>query len=192
MTSSGDEPAPPRLGSTRPERPEEAEKLVEKTIEKRPDRPPTSRLGRLARLTALAPRALPLAAEAMKRAVGMKRNEDEEEIARKKMMASAKSTAQAMLKTLGEMKGLPLKLGQMASYIDGLAPPGYEAKFQEVLKKLQSKAPPLSRVAAVKVVTEELGSPPPRCSQSGRPIRSRPRASARYIAPSPAAETPWP
>lgn len=160
MTSSGDEGAPPRLGSMRPERNEEPEKLVEQLAEKRPDRPPTSRLGRLARLTALAPRALPLAAEAMKRAVGIKRNEDQAEIARRKMVASAKSTAHAMLKTLGEMKGLPLKLGQMASYIDGLAPPGYEEKFQEVLKKLQSKAPPLSRGAAVKVVTEELGSPP--------------------------------
>ena len=54
----------------------------------------------------------------------------------------------------------PLKLGQMASYIDGLAPPGYEQKFQETLKKLQSKAPPLSPEAARKVVTEDLGAPP--------------------------------
>ncbi|HEX7664087.1 MAG TPA: AarF/UbiB family protein, partial [Polyangiaceae bacterium] len=126
----------------------------------RPDAPPTSRLGRLARMAALAPKAIPLASEAVKRAVGVKRTEDEEEEARKKMMANAKSTAQAMLKTLGEMKGLPLKLGQMASYIDGLAPPGYEEKFQETLKKLQAKAPPLSASAARKVVTEELGAPP--------------------------------
>ncbi len=126
----------------------------------RPDRPPTSRLGRIARLTALAPRALPLGMEAMKRAVGVKRTEDEVEEARKKTLESAKKTAKAMLKTLGEMKGLPLKLGQMASYIDGLAPPGYEEKFQETLKKLQAKAPPLSSAAAVKVVTSELGAPP--------------------------------
>jgi predicted unusual protein kinase regulating ubiquinone biosynthesis (AarF/ABC1/UbiB family) len=48
----------------------------------------------------------------------------------------------------------------MASYIDGLAPPGYEAKFKEVLRKLQQKAPPLSRDAAVKVIVEELGQRP--------------------------------
>jgi predicted unusual protein kinase regulating ubiquinone biosynthesis (AarF/ABC1/UbiB family) len=128
--------------------------------EKRPDAPPTSRFGRLARLTALAPRALPIAAEAMRRAIGGKRDEADEIEARERVMISAKKTAEAMLKTLGEMKGLPLKLGQMASYIDGLAPPGYEEKFQKVLKKLQQKAPPLSREAAVRVVTSDLGSPP--------------------------------
>ncbi len=113
-------------------------------------------------MAGLAPRALPLGMEAMRRAVGVKRSEDVDEIKkqRAKLRESAKKTAEAMLKTLGEMKGLPLKLGQMASYIDGLAPPGYEEKFQEVLKKLQAKAPPLSPEAAVKVITEELGAPP--------------------------------
>ncbi len=128
--------------------------------EKRPDKPPTSRFGRLARLSALAPRALPMATEAVKRAWGVRRDATEEEAARLRLMKSAKGTAEAMLKTLGEMKGLPLKLGQMASYIDGLAPPGYEEKFQSVLKRLQQKAPPLSREAAVRVVREDLGAPP--------------------------------
>ena len=58
------------------------------------------------------------------------------------------------------MKGLPLKFGQMASYIDGLAPPGYEEKFQRVLARLQQKAPPLSPEAAVKVIREDLGAHP--------------------------------
>jgi predicted unusual protein kinase regulating ubiquinone biosynthesis (AarF/ABC1/UbiB family) len=122
--------------------------------------PPTSRLGRLARLTALAPRALPVAAEAVKRALGRTRTEEEERQSREKLVDTAKKTAEQMLKTLGEMKGLPLKFGQMASYIDGLAPPGYEEKFQEVLKKLQAKAPPLSREAAIRVIESELGEPP--------------------------------
>lgn len=126
----------------------------------RPNAPPTSRLGRLARLTALAPRALPMASEAVKKALGGKRTEAEEREAQEKLAENAKKTAEAMLKTLGEMKGLPLKLGQMASYIDGLAPPGYEDKFQETLKKLQAKAPPLSAEAARKVVIEDLGAPP--------------------------------
>src|SRR5689334_18687585 len=128
-------------------------------VEDRRSRPPTSRLSRLAKLGALAPRAIPMAMEGAKRALGTKRTEEEQLAAHRKMMAEAKKTAEAMLKTLGEMKGLPLKLGQMASYIDGLAPPGYEERFQEVLKKLQAKAPPLSRESAERVVTKELGPP---------------------------------
>lgn len=96
----------------------------------------------------------------MRRAAFGKRSDpDAEREAQTRVLENAKKTAEAMLKTLGEMKGLPLKLGQMASYIDGLAPPGYEEKFQEVLKKLQAKAPPLSREAATRVVTSELGPP---------------------------------
>lgn len=125
----------------------------------RKDAPPTSRLGRLARLGALAPRAIPVATEALRKAVGGKRDEDAERAAQARLAENAKKTADAMLKTLGEMKGLPLKFGQMASYIDGLAPPGYEDKFKEVLEKLQAKAPPLSREAARTVVTAELGPP---------------------------------
>ena len=132
----------------------------EKADLKRPHAPPSSRLGRLARLGALGTRAIPMATEAMRRKMFGKREDvDEERAARRRVMETARKTAEAMLKTLGEMKGLPLKLGQMASYIDGLAPPGYEEKFQQVLKKLQAKAPPLSREAAEKVITKELGLP---------------------------------
>ena len=124
------------------------------------DRPPTSRLGRLARLAGLAPRAIPFAVEGAKRALGGARTEDEERESRARIGAEVKKTAEAMLKTLGEMKGLPLKLGQMASYIDGLAPPGYEERFQHALKKLLDKAPPLSGEAAAAQVLAELGAPP--------------------------------
>jgi predicted unusual protein kinase regulating ubiquinone biosynthesis (AarF/ABC1/UbiB family) len=126
----------------------------------RPDAPPTSRLGRLARLTALAPRAVPFAKEALRKAVSSSpRSEEKEREAQRELLKNAQKTADAMLKTLGEMKGLPLKFGQMASYIDGLAPPGYEERFQAALKKLQAKAPPLSSEAARKVVISELGAP---------------------------------
>ena len=122
--------------------------------------PPVSRLGRLARLGQLAPRALPIAAEAVRRAVGTRRTEEDEIEARRRLLQNAKKTAEAMLKTLGEMKGLPLKFGQMASYIDGLAPPGYEERFQRVLARLQQNAPPLSAEAAVKVIRADLGAHP--------------------------------
>ncbi|HKQ69356.1 MAG TPA: AarF/ABC1/UbiB kinase family protein [Polyangiaceae bacterium] len=127
--------------------------------EKAKSRPPTSRLGRLARLGALSTHALPIAIEGAKRALGARRTEDDAQRIREKMLADARKAAHAMLKTLGEMKGVPLKLGQMASYIDGLAPPGYEEKFQRVLTRLQEKAPPLSAEAAARVIREELGAP---------------------------------
>src|SRR5882724_1088529 len=123
-------------------------------------RPPTSRFGRLARLGALSTHALPLAIEGAKRALWTGNGQPDPQKAREKMMADARKAAHAMLKTLGEMKGVPLKLGQMASYIDGLAPPGYEEKFQRVLTRLQEKAPPLSPEAAARVVREDLGAPP--------------------------------
>jgi predicted unusual protein kinase regulating ubiquinone biosynthesis (AarF/ABC1/UbiB family) len=122
--------------------------------------PPTSRIARLFRLGALAPKALPLAMQGARRALGRPPTPEEERAQRQKMVAEAKKVAEAMLKTLGEMKGLPLKLGQMASYIDGLAPPGYEEKFQRALKRLQQKAPPLDPEAAERVVREEFGMPP--------------------------------
>lgn len=128
-----------------------------------PARPPTSRLGRLAKLAGLAPRGLPLAFEGAKRVLGKPREPAElDEKAQKKLAEDAKKTAEALLKTFGEMKGLPLKVGQMASYIDGLAPPGYEDRFREVLRKLQDRAPPLSPEAAVSVVRAELGDEPER------------------------------
>lgn len=124
------------------------------------DNPPTSRIGRLARLAGLAPRGIPFAIEGAKRALGANRTEEEEKEVRRKMGVEVKKTAEAMLKTFGEMKGLPLKFGQMASYIDGIAPPGYEDRFQSALKKLLDKAPPLSPEAAIQMVTAELGAHP--------------------------------
>ena len=126
------------------------------------DKPPTSRFGRLARLAGLGTKGIPLAVEGAKQLLGGKDRKKTEEEKRKeaeKLARDSKKAAEAMLKTLGDMKGLPLKLGQMVSYIDGIAPPGYEEKFQQTLKKLLDKAPPLSPEAADKVVGEELGPP---------------------------------
>ena len=124
------------------------------------DKPPTSRLGRIARLAGLGTKGIPLALEGARRVLTKKRTEEQEAAAQERIKRETKKAAEAMLKTLGDMKGLPLKVGQMISYIDGIAPPGYEEKFQETLKMLLDKAPPLSPEAAIKVVTEELGAPP--------------------------------
>src|ERR1700727_2893478 len=108
MTRPPDGDSPPRADDEKDqaappaELPQPRESAFDVNAAHRPDRPPTSRFGRLARLTALAPRAIPMAAEALKRAAGVSRTEEEERRARERVLKNARSTAQAMLKTLGE------------------------------------------------------------------------------------------
>ncbi len=65
-------------------------------------------------------------------------------------------TAEDVAATLGTMKGVLMKIGQMASYVDdGLAPP-----VRRTLGRLQDSVPPMSASLAAGVVTEELGGPP--------------------------------
>jgi predicted unusual protein kinase regulating ubiquinone biosynthesis (AarF/ABC1/UbiB family) len=67
-------------------------------------------------------------------------------------------TAQDVTDTLGTMKGVLMKLGQMASYVDdGLSPPA-----RRTLSRLQDSVPPMSPELAAQVVAEELGLPPER------------------------------
>jgi predicted unusual protein kinase regulating ubiquinone biosynthesis (AarF/ABC1/UbiB family) len=70
----------------------------------------------------------------------------------------ALQTAEDVAATLGTMKGVLMKLGQMASYVDdGLSPAA-----RRTLSRLQDSVPPMSAELAAQVVTEELGSPPER------------------------------
>jgi predicted unusual protein kinase regulating ubiquinone biosynthesis (AarF/ABC1/UbiB family) len=65
-------------------------------------------------------------------------------------------TAEDVASTLGAMKGVLMKLGQMASYVDdGLSP-----ATRRTLSRLQDSVPPMSPELAAQVVTEELGLPP--------------------------------
>jgi predicted unusual protein kinase regulating ubiquinone biosynthesis (AarF/ABC1/UbiB family) len=68
----------------------------------------------------------------------------------------ALQTAEDVANTLGAMKGVLMKLGQMASYVDdGLSP-----SVRRTLSRLQDSVPPMSAELAAQVVTEELGGPP--------------------------------
>ncbi len=70
----------------------------------------------------------------------------------------ALETAQDVAETLGAMKGVLMKIGQMASYIDeGLSP-----AVRRTLSRLQDSVPPMSPELAATVVDEELGQPPER------------------------------
>ena len=68
----------------------------------------------------------------------------------------ALQTAEDVASTLGTMKGVLMKLGQMASYIDnGLSP-----SVRRTLSRLQDSVPPMTPELAASVIEEELGAPP--------------------------------
>ncbi|HYV77927.1 MAG TPA: AarF/ABC1/UbiB kinase family protein, partial [Streptosporangiaceae bacterium] len=70
----------------------------------------------------------------------------------------ALQTAEDVANTLGAMKGVLMKIGQMASYVDdGLSP-----ATRRALSRLQDSVPPMSAELAAGVVESELGLPPER------------------------------
>jgi predicted unusual protein kinase regulating ubiquinone biosynthesis (AarF/ABC1/UbiB family) len=77
----------------------------------------------------------------------------------------ALQTAEDVATTLGTMKGVLMKIGQMASYVDdGLSP-----AVRRTLSRLQDSVPPMSPELAARVVQEELGMPPERAFASWDP-----------------------
>jgi len=101
---------------------------------------PTSRLGRLARLASLGTRTV--ATELL--------GSDTE----------GSALARAAVDTLGTMRGLALKVGQMASYVDGCVPEDYKDAFERTLASLRDGAPSMSPKQAARVVAGELGDAP--------------------------------
>jgi predicted unusual protein kinase regulating ubiquinone biosynthesis (AarF/ABC1/UbiB family) len=74
----------------------------------------------------------------------------------------ALQTAEDVAATLGTMKGVLMKIGQMASYVDdGLSP-----AVRRTLARLQDSVPPMSPELAARVIEEELGMPPERAFAS--------------------------
>jgi predicted unusual protein kinase regulating ubiquinone biosynthesis (AarF/ABC1/UbiB family) len=67
-------------------------------------------------------------------------------------------TAEDVAGTLGAMKGVMMKIGQMASYADG----GLSPAVRRTLARLQDSVPPMTPQLAAAVVAEELGAPPER------------------------------
>ena len=75
-------------------------------------------------------------------------------------------TAQDVADTLGTMKGVLMKIGQLASYVDdGLAPPA-----RRVLGRLQDSVPPMSPELAAGVIVAELGDVPERVFSEWDPL----------------------
>jgi predicted unusual protein kinase regulating ubiquinone biosynthesis (AarF/ABC1/UbiB family) len=75
-------------------------------------------------------------------------------------------TAQDVADTLGTMKGVLMKIGQLASYVDdGIAPPA-----RRILGRLQDSVPPMSPELASGVIEEELGAAPERIFKEWDPL----------------------
>src|SRR5207237_8001401 len=64
---------------------------------------------------------------------------------------------------LGSMKGVLMKLGQMASYIYEDMP----LTFRTAMSRLQHRAPPMTPALASSVIAEELGDVPGRVVAGG-------------------------
>ena len=65
-------------------------------------------------------------------------------------------SAEQVAETLGNMKGVLMKLGQMASFVND----GFPEDLRAQLAVLQADAPPMSAELAAGVIEEELGGPP--------------------------------
>ena len=65
-------------------------------------------------------------------------------------------TAEDVASTLGNMKGVMMKFGQIASFVDDGMPEAVRA----ALEQLQADAPPMSADLAAGVIERELGRPP--------------------------------
>jgi predicted unusual protein kinase regulating ubiquinone biosynthesis (AarF/ABC1/UbiB family) len=118
-----------------------------------PSRPPTKRLSRLLQL-----------AEVGARSGGALLYQ-----------RGAESAARRATEVLGNLRGLAAKVGQMASYVDGVVPEGQREIYQKALASLQAAAPSSSPEAVRQLVEQELGQP---LTTSFRSFAPEPFASA--------------
>lgn len=105
------------------------------------------RLARIAKLGGLAAGLVGDAAGAAAHLITEKTEEAEERLHR--------HAAERMMKVLGDMKGLPLKAGQMLSYIDEMLPPEQRHIYNEMLGKLQMHTPAMDWVDVEDIFIEE-------------------------------------
>jgi predicted unusual protein kinase regulating ubiquinone biosynthesis (AarF/ABC1/UbiB family) len=71
----------------------------------------------------------------------------------------AESTAAAATEVLGNLRGLAAKMGQIASYVDGIVPDEHRAIVDKTLGVLRAAAPSSSYERVRARVEEELGAP---------------------------------
>jgi predicted unusual protein kinase regulating ubiquinone biosynthesis (AarF/ABC1/UbiB family) len=81
--------------------------------------------------------------------------------AERRLEARHLETAMKMASTLGEMKGVAMKMGQLASFVDTeFLPPEYAEIYQEQLAQLRTSAPAMPWEKVSKVLEDEYLSEP--------------------------------
>lgn len=105
--------------------------------------------GRFARLAKLASMSARLSTDVFSRGVNRLRGKDEESM----LGASA---AEKLVATLGDLKGLAMKIGQQVSMDPDLLTPEVRA----VVARLQNQAPPMPWEQVREVIESQLGLPP--------------------------------
>jgi predicted unusual protein kinase regulating ubiquinone biosynthesis (AarF/ABC1/UbiB family) len=70
-----------------------------------------------------------------------------------------KSAAVQAAEVLGNLRGIAAKVGQMASYVDGVVPEEHRESYEIALKSLRSAAPRSPPSAIRAVIEEDLGAP---------------------------------
>jgi predicted unusual protein kinase regulating ubiquinone biosynthesis (AarF/ABC1/UbiB family) len=118
------------------------------------DRVSGSRLRRFVRLGWLGRRAIPIVWRRLQRAAD---DGTPPPALAEELLAKHADVAEEAFATLGDLKGLALKFGQMAAYMDGVLPEEYRAVYQKVLARLLAQAPSLPWAAIEPVVAGELG-----------------------------------
>ncbi len=71
----------------------------------------------------------------------------------------AESAAERAADVLGTLRGVAAKVGQMASYVDGVVPEGQREAYEAALRKLREQAPTSSITEIRAQVEAELGAP---------------------------------
>lgn len=99
-------------------------------------------------------RALDLSRIGAKLAVGQGRR-----LLSRDQEASHRQIATTLVRELGQLKGLPMKIGQLLSYMDGVVPDEHRDTYREVLAQLRTTSPPMQRAQAEAVLEQELGEP---------------------------------
>lgn len=98
----------------------------------------------------LAARELPMVGERLARPGGKLKEPD---------VTRLHEAAERAAKVLGDLRGLALKLGQTASYVDGILPPEATEVYQKALAKLQCAAPTVSFEQIRQEIERGLGRP---------------------------------
>jgi predicted unusual protein kinase regulating ubiquinone biosynthesis (AarF/ABC1/UbiB family) len=89
--------------------------------------------------------------------------------------ADGAGAAQQAVELLGNLRGLAAKVGQMASYIDGVIPEAQREVYERVLKSLQNATPASPFPKVREVIESELGA---RLDQLFAEFDEQPMASA--------------